>query len=714
MQYRLGVDIGGTFTDFALFGPDGATLAIFKQLTTPDDPSRAVIEGITALLDQEQIAITDVGEVVHGTTLVTNAIIERRGARTGLLTTEGFVDVLDMREEKRYDVFDLRITFPDPIVPRPLRREVRERLRFDGSVEIAVDVDSAQRSVAELVELHKIESLAIGFLHAYANPAHEDAVRARIKASFPQLAVTTSADVFGGRREYERFTTACVNAFTQPMFERYIARLQSGLSELGFAGGFYVMSSSGGTLAPDTASRLPVRVVESGPAAGVQMSVFHGAALELPDLLSFDMGGTTAKGALIRDGAAMKVYSLEVARQHEFKAGSGLPLRTPVIDMIEIGAGGGSIATLDARGTIRVGPQSAGAAPGPACYAQGGTQATLTDANLALGYLDPDYFLGGAMALDLAASRQAIGEQVADPLEISLERAAFGIHDIISEDVARAFRIHASERGFDYRRSSMIAFGGSGPVHALSVARKLRIPRVVFPVAAGVMSALGLLASPLAFEVAQTREIFIQDLDAEEFAERFEALEVRAMAPLLDAGLSTEQIRIARHLDMRYHGQGHEIEVSLPAIEPSAVFAQLPALFVAQYQRLYAFATLQSPLVATNWKVEAFGPPAGLKSGYQITTAVESGAAIKGRRRAYFAHGGHGGDDDGNSDSGWIDTVVYDRYALRPGAMIDGPALLEERESTVVVGPRERVFVDQQFNLCAELEFAQTTAERDS
>lgn len=701
MQYRLGVDIGGTFTDFALFGSGGGTLAIFKQLTTPDDPSRAVIDGIDALLAREQIAIEDLSEIVHGTTLVTNAIIERRGARTGMLTTAGFLDVLDMREEKRYDVFDLRITFPAPLVPRPLRREVRERMRYDGSVETAVDIDAALVSVGELVDRHRIESLAIGFLHAYANPAHEDAVRAAIESAFPSLAVTTSADVFGGRREYERFTTACVNAFTQPMFAHYVSRLQFGLAERGFAGGFYVMSSSGGTLAPQTARRLPVRVVESGPAAGVQMSVFQGHALALPDLLSFDMGGTTAKGALIRDGAAMKVYALEVARQHEFKAGSGLPLRTPVIDMIEIGAGGGSIAVVDARGTIRVGPQSAGAVPGPACYAQGGVHATLTDANLVLGYLDPSFFLGGQMSLDLQASRAAIQREIAGPLQVSLERAAFGIHDIISEDVARAFRIHASERGFDYRRSSMIAFGGSGPVHALSVARKLRIPRVVFPVAAGVMSALGLLASPLAFEVAQTREIFIQDLDVAEFARRFEELEARAKAPLLAAGLDDDQISIVRHLDMRYHGQGHEIEITLPAAHDVAqAFSQLPALFVAQYQRLYAFATLQSPLVATNWKVEAFGPTPGLKSGYQITTGGDLGSAEKGQRQAYFADAG-----------GWVASTVYDRYALLPGASISGPALLEERESTVVVGPRERVFVDAQFNLVAELA-APTTEQR--
>jgi N-methylhydantoinase A len=692
--YRLGVDIGGTFTDFALFDEAGGTLAIHKQLTTPLDPSQAVIDGVQTLLARTGVRLDALAAVVHGTTLVTNAIIERRGAVTGMLTTAGFLDIVDMRQEKRYDVFDLRIGFPEPIVPRTLRREVPERVRYDGEVMHAVDLDAAEQGVRELVEAYNIEALAIAFLHAYANPSHELAVRERVEKMFPGLAVTTSAEVFGGRREFERFTSACLNAFTQPMFSRYIERLEAGLASIGFAGQFYVMSSSGGTLAPATAKRLPVRVVESGPAAGVQMSVFHGQALALDDLLSFDMGGTTAKGALIRASAAMKVYELEVARQHDFKAGSGLPLRTPVIDMIEIGAGGGSIASLDARGTIKVGPRSAGAEPGPACYGHGGTTATLTDANLALGYLDPDYFLGGAMRLDKAAAESAIRNDIATPLDVSLERAAYGIHDIISEDVARAFRIHASERGFDYRRSSMVAFGGSGPVHALSVARKLRIPRVIFPVAAGVMSALGLLASPLAFEVARTYESFVDDLDVTTFTQRFADLAKDASEPLYAAGLNDSEIRIVYHLDMRYHGQGHEISVTLPASASlDAAFCQLQSLFEQRYASLFAFTTLPSPLVITNWKVEAFGPTPGLRAGYQLNLAEAVSTPVERRsRKAWF----------GNTH-GWCDALIYDRYSLSSGSAVSGPAFIEERESTVVMGPGEHVRVDDFGNLIAEL-----------
>ena len=690
--YRLGVDIGGTFTDFALFDPAGASLHIHKCLTTPDDPSRAVIDGTVALLGRESVAIADLREVVHGTTLVTNAVIERKGARTGMLITEGFRDIPDMREEKRYDVFDLRITFPDPIVPRARRREVSERMRFDGTVERALDVEAARVAVQELVREEGIEALAICLLHAYANPAHEEALRRMVEASFPELFVSTSSEVFPGWREFERFTTTGINAYAGPMFGRYLQRIERGLGRLGFRGRLYVMSASGGALTPPLARRLPVRVIESGPAAGALISAVHGRALALANLLSFDMGGTTAKGALVREGEAMKVYALEVARAHEFKAGSGLPVRTPVIDMIEIGAGGGSIAEPDARGTIRVGPKSAGASPGPACYGLGGKEATLSDANLLLGYLDPDYFLGGEMPLDPSLAEKAIARRVAEPLGLTLERAAFGIHDIASEDVARAFRIHASERGFDYRSSSMVAFGGSGPVHAIRVAKKLGIPRVVFPVAAGVMSAIGLLASPLAFEVALTRERFVGDLDDPEFAATFAEVEAEAAAPLAEAGLHASRITLARSLDMHYHGQGHEIEVTLP---PTGFgISQLAELFRRRYEALFAFAPLDAPLVITTWKVEARAPDPGIGARYSMRDPNAGAApAVKGVRPAWFPDA-----------YGWTDTAVYDRYALRHGEAIDGPALVEERESTVVVGPGDRLYVDAAGNLIAVLD----------
>ena len=691
MSYRIGVDIGGTFTDFALYGADGGTMAIHKQLTTPDDPSVAVLDGIGALLARNGVGMAALEAVAHGTTLVTNAIIERRGAVTGMLATRGFQDIPDMRLEQRYDLFDLRLVFPSALVARPARREIAERITFNGNVTEAPDLDEARNAIGELIETENIESLAVCFLHAYANPAHEEAVVEMARHDFPNLYVTASADVVPAMREYERWTTACVNAYTQPMFDRYLGRLESGLDDLGFTGKLFIMTSSGGVLAPDAARRYPVRMLESGPAAGVLMSALHGRNLELPELLSFDMGGTTAKGALVRGGAPLRKYDMEIARVHDFKRGSGLPVITPAIDMIEIGAGGGSIAEVDERGLLRVGPHSAGADPGPACYGAGGRHATLTDANLILGYLDPEHFLGGEMALDTEAAQRVIEETVAKPLGLDLARAAWGIHEIINEDVARAFRIHASECGFDYRNSSMVAFGGSGPLHALAIARILKIPRVVLPVGAGVMSALGLLASPLAFELSRSRLAIVDDLDRGGFGAVFTPLIEEAAGFLRRADVAADHIAVRCSLDMRYYGQGREIEIVLPDGDPAAAFGRLTALFEARYAALFSVSTPGAPLEIVNWKVEATGPETGLRGGYRMTTGGGAeGEARKGTRRAWFGAEAH-------------DCPVYDRYRLAAGAEIAGPALVEERESTCVLGPGETARVDDAGNLIAEL-----------
>ncbi len=691
-MYRIGVDIGGTFTDFALYDGRGETIAIHKRLTTPPDPSEAVIEGVKAIAAQNNVAIGDVVEIVHGTTLVTNAVIERKGARTGMLVTAGFGDIMDMGFERRYDLFDLRITYPPPLVKRSLRLEAIERMRHDGSVETALDEASVRAAAAGFRE-RDVSAVAVCFLHAYANPEHERRAAEILKAELPGVFVSASADVFPNMREFERWTTTSVNAFTGPMFDRYLKRLETELRNSGFGGRLYIMGSSGGTLTTDTARAFPVRALESGPAAGALMSAHHGRALSLQNLLSFDMGGTTAKGALVRGGEPVKKYSMEVARQHEFRKGSGMPVRIPVIDMIEIGAGGGSIAEVDDRGLLRVGPSSAGALPGPACYGRGGERPTLTDANLLLGYLDANFFLGGAMRLDREAAEKAISQHVAKPLGLETLRAAWGIHDIISEDVARAFRIHATERGFDYRSGSMVAFGGSGPLHALSIARKLKIPRVIFPVAAGVMSALGLLISPLAFEVARSRRIHTADIDAADFGATFKALEADASAYLIQAGVAETDIRIVRRLDMRYQGQGHEIEVTLPeAAGADALFAQLGELYGAAYEENFTL-RLDEPTEIVNWKVEAIGPAPSLGSGVRLAGKAGAEHALKGTRRVYV-----------DSLKDVADWPVYDRYGLQPGQTVVGPALIEEHESTCVVGIGDRVTVDERLNLVAELE----------
>ena len=562
MTYRLGVDIGGTFTDFAMIDDRSGQISIHKTLTTPDDPARAVLEGVGFILQRDGIPVGALSGLIHGSTLVTNAVIERRGAPVGMLVTQGFVDVLDIANERRYDIYNLRADYPEPMVPRNLRAGIDERLRDDGAPLLPVDLDQVVRETGRLVEVHGIAALAICFLHSYANPVHEAAARDAVKQAFPALYVSTSADVFPFIREYERWNTTTINAFTQPMVDRYLANLEDGLATLGFTGTFHVMTSSGGIVDAQTARRFPVRMLESGPAAGVLMSAYHGRSLGVESLLSFDMGGTTAKGAIVRNGQPRKVYELEVARVAEFRPGSGLPTKIPVIDMIEIGAGGGGIAEVDARGLIRVGPRSAGAMPGPACYGRGGTAATLTDANLVLGYYDPDFFLGGTMALDREASGRAIEASVGKPLDLERTRAAWGVHEIINEDVARAFRVHASELGFDYRRCSMVAFGGSGPAHALRVARKLKIPRVIFPMGSGVMSAIGMLVCPMSFQTARSLRVMASQLDPAQFAAQFHPVEQEASAFLLDAGVPADAIQLRRSVDMRYRGQGYEIEVA--------------------------------------------------------------------------------------------------------------------------------------------------------
>ncbi len=693
MGYRLGVDIGGTFTDFALIDDESDRLTVYKQLTTPDDPARAVLEGLQAMLARDGVDIARLTGVIHGTTLVTNAVIERKGAPTGMLVSRGFRDVLDIAMERRYDLFDLRLVFAEPVVPRALRREVSERRAFDGTVMEPVDTEGAVAVARDLVENRGIEALAICFLHSYADDSHEVAARDAVRAAFPDLFVTTSSEVLPFMREYERWSTTTVNAYVQPLTNLYLSHLEAGLADLGFTGSFLIMTSSGGTVTADTARRFPVRLIESGPAAGALMAALLGEMLAEPELLSFDMGGTTAKGALIRDGAPLRKYELEVARVHDFKAGSGVPLRIPVIDMIEIGAGGGSIAHVDERRLLAVGPRSAGADPGPACYGRDGTTATLTDANLALGYLVPEHFLGGRMALDPAAAERALADGIGGPLEVASTRAAWGIHEVINEDVARAFREHASEIGFDYRQSAMVAFGGSGPMHALRIARKLRIPKVVFPVGAGVMSAIGLLATPLSFASLRSAPARLARLDAEALAAGFASLLDQALDQLGAAGIAGDELVLTRRLDMRYVGQGYEVEVALPEeLSADATLARLPALFQTAYEAVFATSFLENEIEIVNWKVEARGPLPDLARNYRQPDTGARAAQSYPVTTVYFPE-----------RDKHLACPVLDRYALAPGTAIEGPALIQEDESTSVIGPGERATVDAYGNLIAEL-----------
>jgi len=683
-RYQVGLDIGGTFTDYVLFDREGGSLRINKRLTTPSDPAEGALAGLDELLGFAGIALEDVGTVLHGTTLVTNAIIERRGRPTGLLTTKGFRDVLEMGHEQRYDIYDLFLQYPEPIVPRRWRLEVDERLDRDGRVLRPLDPASVDELIDALVA-DGVESVAICLLHAYRNPDHERAVAERVLARHPGLYVSLSSEVVPEIREYARTNTTACNAYVQPVMDRYLRRMDDALRSGGFRGRFALMLSSGGVASPETARRFPVRLLESGPAGGALATAYLGARAGLSNLLSFDMGGTTAKACLIRDGRPDVAAEMEAGRVHRFKRGSGLPIRAPVVDMIEIGAGGGSIARKDALGLLKVGPDSASADPGPACYGLGGTEATVTDACLVLGYYDPGYFLGGAMTLDAAASERACAALGAK-LGLSAVEAAWGIHQVVCENMAGAARVHIIEKNHDPREFPVLAFGGAGPAHAARVARILGAREMLVPPVSGVASALGFLVAPVSHEVVRSYPVAFDQLDPAVIASVLEAMETDARAVLATAGVLPEDVEIERSVEARLIGQFHEIEVPL---HEGPIEASTGAALTDAFERAYA-ATYHTVLegyrpMAMSWRVRALGPAPDVPLAEVLGGDV---AAAKGERRAYFPEAG-----------GFVATPVYDRSALPVGVRIAGPAIVEERESTTVLAPGDVVQVDAVGNL---------------
>jgi 5-oxoprolinase (ATP-hydrolysing) len=684
-RWRLGFDIGGTFTDFVLVDAATGGITLYKCLTTPQDPAEGALRGIRAITAAAGMAVAELAEVVHGTTLVTNALIERRGATTGLLTTRGFRDTLELGIEQRYDIYDLFLRFPEPIVPRRRRLEIGERMTYDGRVVAPLDAEEVRAAGARLVA-EGCTAIAICFLHAYANPAHEKAAAEVLRQAFPSLSVSLSSEVAPEIREYERCVTTCANAFVQPLMDRYIARLLDEMAVLGFAGTLRLMQSDGGLCAPEVARAFPIRLLESGPAGGALATVLFAREVGLPDAIAFDMGGTTAKSCLIENGRAEVAPMMEAARVHRFKRGSGLPIRTPVVDMIEIGAGGGSIAGVDETGLIKVGPGSAGADPGPACYGRGGTEATVTDANLLLGYYDPGFFLGGTMALDLAAADAAL-QRLGQRLGLPAIEAAWGVHAVVCEAMAGAARVHLVEKGRDPRRYAMVAFGGAGPAHAARVARILGIGEVLVPPASGAASALGFLAAPLAFE--QSRSLIVPLGAATDWAAigvALGALEREARGHLASAGVAAEAMRVERSAEMRLVGQLHQIMVPLPEGAPGPDrLAEIRARFVETYQRLYTRVVEGAEIELLSLRVRVVAPePEIALSG--AVAGGGSGAALKGRRPAWF-------------EGGFQDTPVYDRYSLTPGERIAGPAIVEEREATTVIAPGDTLTVDAALNL---------------
>jgi N-methylhydantoinase A len=691
---RIGVDIGGTFTDLVWVDDATGAVQVGKLLTTPKDPSQAVEQGVAGILGDAGGHAADVRSLIHGTTLATNALIERKGARTALLTTAGFRDAVEIGREGRYDMYDLFIDHPAALVPRHLRLEVTERMMADGSVRMPLDEPGARAVIARLKDAG-CEAIAICLLHAYRNPAHEEALAALCAELLPGVPVSCSSEVVPEIREYERTSTTCANVYVMPLMSRYLDDLERKLQDLGLPGRFYIMLSAGGVATPETAKRVPIRLVESGPAAGALAAARMAQELGEPRLLSFDMGGTTAKACVIDGGLPLLAREFEVARADRFKKGSGLPIRVPCIELIEIGAGGGSLARVDRMGLLKVGPESAGADPGPACYAQGGTTPTVTDADLLLGYLDPTFFLGGRMRLDVDAARRAVEEKIATPMALGLTDAAWGIHRVVNENMAGAARVHGIERGRDLRAYPLFAFGGAGPVHAWQVGRILKVPRVLVPFGAGAMSAYGLLAAPLAFDFVRTAP---QRLDAADWAQingLFGEMEAEGQSILRGAEVPNGDVRIRRTAEMHYTGQGHEVEVEVPSgpLDPGSL-AAITANFEAAYRALYSRTPMGVPIEALNWRVVVSGPAPDISvSGSRPGAQTPHAAAPlpKGTRKAYFPE-----------VSGYADTPVYDRYALTPGAAVFGPAIIEERESTTVAGPGARVSVDARLTLIME------------
>jgi N-methylhydantoinase A len=670
----LGIDIGGTFTDLVILDPVSGEAVVWKESTTPDDPSRGAMLGLENLLRRSGIAPQRIGRVVHATTLLTNALIERKGAPTGLITTAGFADVLEIGRERKYELYDLFLEMPAPLVARPWRREVPERLAADGSVEIPLDLEALMHQ-AEALVADGVRSLAICFLHAYANPVHERAAAEAVARRFPDLSLSLSCDIAPEIREYPRVMTTVVNAYVKLLAETYLDRLEAALRGIGIPGGLFLMLSNGGLTHVAEAKRSPVQLLESGPAAGALAGAWFSRQAGLQRVLAFDMGGTTAKLALVDDGEPLVAWGFEAARAKRFLRGSGLPIKIATVELIEIGAGGGSIARPSALGTLHVGPESAGAQPGPACYGRGGVQPTVTDADLTLGYLNAEFFLGGAMQIDEGAANKALGV-VANALGLDARRGAFGVHDVVNENMAGAARVAIAERGRIPQEYALLATGGAGPVHAWNVARKLGVRHVVCPPCAGAGSTIGMLMAPARIDRVASFNQALADADWDAATAIFAELEREAWSVATATGADLDQRAVRRLADMRYVGQGSEITVALPAIlDATTVRTAFEASYRALFGRTPPGAAIQ--FVALRLALTAPMPGAGniLRLG-GAAAAVDLASALKGRREVYFS------DADATTQ-----TPVYDRYALPAGTRIVGPAVFEENESTFVIGP---------------------------
>ncbi|HUP95520.1 MAG TPA: hydantoinase/oxoprolinase family protein [Burkholderiales bacterium] len=693
-RVRIAVDIGGTFTDGLAATSPGGRIWVAKTLTTPRDPGEAVTTVMVDLLKQMSggngAPNGNVCEVVHGTTLVTNTLIERKGARTGLVVTKGTRDVLDIGREWRYDLYDLNLKIPEPLSPADKRHEVDERLDARGDVVTALSDAELDRLMSNIAALD-VDAVAVCLLHAYVNDAHEKKIAEAIRKRFPKLAVSVSSGIAREIREYERMSTTVANAYVQPLVAEYLQRLDQRVHDLAPKAPLRIMVSSGGFTSGAAAAETPILLLESGPAGGVLSALNTARANGIDQILAFDMGGTTAKACVAVGGEPLIAHSFEAARVHRFKRGSGLPMLIPSIDLIEIGAGGGSIAHVNELGLLNVGPESAGADPGPACYGAGGEGATVTDADLVLGYLNADNVLGGEMRLrrDLAEAALA---KLATRLEMSTTDIAWGIYNIVNENMAAAARIHIAEKGHDPREFAMVATGGAGPVHAVEVARKLQIPRVLATIAAGAGSCLGLLAAPARVDRSWSNPTLLKDIDWKHLAKVYDELRADAGRELESAGARNEALKWWIGAEMRYAGQGHNVSVTLPwhKIGPSSA-AMLTTEFEKRYRQLYGHLVPNAAPQVITWRLTG----RSVVKSHRFTwgdARVSAKPVMRGKRKIYLP-----------VRRKYAPVPVYDRYSLKPGTKLAGPLVLEERESTLVVPVKANVKVLPDYTVSIEI-----------
>jgi N-methylhydantoinase A len=700
MSYRLGVDIGGTFTDAVLWDDSGGAPRIAKVPSTPRDPSAGFLSAARDVVRSAGLAPGDVGLIVHGTTVATNAIIEGKTARTAFVTTAGFRDLLEIQRQIRPSLYDLQFEKPPPLVPRDLCFELTERLDARGTVLQPLDETEVPR-IARALRAAGVESVAVCLLHAYRNPDHEQRAGALLRAALPRASVSLSSDVAPEFREYFRASTTVLNAAVRPVVERYLGAIEQRLRADGFAAPLLVMQSNGGVLGAASARERPVFMVESGPAAGVIAATYLAECLGRRDVIAFDMGGTTAKAGLVRDGTPAITKEYEVGARAGTGTGAargtGYPIRTPVIDLVEIGAGGGSIAWVDAGGALRVGPHSAGADPGPACYGRGGTEPTVTDANLVLGRLAPDSFLGGALRLDVDAARRAVEQRCAGPLGLDVVAAAHGIVEIANAAMTNALHLVSVQRGHDPRDFALVAFGGAGPLHTNRLAAELHVPLTVVPPSPGVASALGLLATDLVHDYSRTLHRPTGTLDPRAVDSAFQELESEGRRVLERDGVPPSSIAFRRYLEMRYAGQSFELTVPVPAggLRDGRLRATVDA-FHREHRRAYGFAVPDEPTEVVTLRLAAVGrmPRPRLRP----RSAIGRGSDAARVRRVYFEEAGD-----------FIRCPVYDRNSLAAGLRLDGPAIVEELDSTCVIHPGYAAAVDELGNLLLTAAAARAT-----